>query len=173
MNEIEFSSLMTGIKTAYPSTKIADTKEAIEFWWNILKDYEYKTVNSKLLNHVKTNHFAPSISDLIIGEVYQQIPEWRKEWGKISSGMNYSELSTKGKIACNMVSHNFVELCQSDTRKSIFNMKEFERAFNEYENASRESKKELLDAIGFDYSRWEQIEQKESDETKPIDLWNV
>lgn len=51
---------------SYPNKlKVTDNVVFFNTWYEYLKDYDYSFVRENLHNHIKTNKFLPSVSDLI------------------------------------------------------------------------------------------------------------
>ena len=63
MTREEFKNIVKGIRGAYASCPIV-TQEIFDLWYAMLKDMEYAEVSKNLEKHIKTNKFAPSISEL-------------------------------------------------------------------------------------------------------------
>lgn len=63
MTREEFKNIVKGIRAAYTTSPII-TQEIFDLWYTMLKDMEYAEVSRNLEKHIKTNKFAPSISEL-------------------------------------------------------------------------------------------------------------
>lgn len=63
MTREEFKNIVKGIRGAYTSCPIV-TQKIFDLWYEMLKDMEYAEVSKNLEKHIKTNKFAPSISEL-------------------------------------------------------------------------------------------------------------
>lgn len=55
--------LITDIESFYPGRFDADA--IAKPWWKVLKHYDYNRADRELQEHVKTERFPPTISDLI------------------------------------------------------------------------------------------------------------
>ena len=60
----EFALIAAAIKTYFPRDNILPTENAMELWYEELKDLPYGIANSALRMHVATNKFPPSIADI-------------------------------------------------------------------------------------------------------------
>lgn len=63
MTREEFKNIVKAIRAAYVNSPIV-TQEIFDLWYTMLKDKEYAEVSHNLERHIKTNKFAPSISEL-------------------------------------------------------------------------------------------------------------
>lgn len=78
MSKQEFAQYAMALKSFYPKEKILETSQAMELWYQQLKDMPYGLAQKRLLEWVKTNKWSPSISE-ILGH--------QKEAGIFSIGM--------------------------------------------------------------------------------------
>lgn len=60
----EFTRYAAAIKTYFPRDNILPSKEAMDLWYEMLCDLDYKIACVALKKHVATNKFAPSIADI-------------------------------------------------------------------------------------------------------------
>lgn len=60
----EFGMLADAIKTYFPRDNILPTNEAMELWYDMLKDLDYKSACIGLKKHVASSRFAPTIADI-------------------------------------------------------------------------------------------------------------
>lgn len=68
MNKLEITEILDAIVMYYPSTfmvKPEAYKATVESWHLFLQDISKDTVTKNLIEHVKTERFPPSISDLL------------------------------------------------------------------------------------------------------------
>ena len=63
MTRGEFRNIVKGINAAYTNSPIV-TQDIFDLWYTMLKDMDYSEVSRNLEKHIKTNKFAPSISEL-------------------------------------------------------------------------------------------------------------
>ncbi|MFS0822145.1 replicative helicase loader/inhibitor [Bacillus sp. 1P02SD] len=62
MNRAEVIQLFKYIKMSYENFEVSTDK--VDFWQGIFKDQDFTTVMKKLEKHVRSNKFAPTISEL-------------------------------------------------------------------------------------------------------------
>lgn len=60
----EFGQLADAIKTYFPKDNMLPTAEAMELWFDMLKDLEYQSAVYGLKKYVSLNKFPPAISDI-------------------------------------------------------------------------------------------------------------
>jgi len=64
MTQEEFARLVMAIRTYYPKEKILPNKEAMQLWYEQLKDLDYATLSMSLQKWVNTEKWSPTIADL-------------------------------------------------------------------------------------------------------------
>ena len=64
MNVDEFAKLADAIKTYFPRDNVLPTDNAMELWFDMLKDLDYKSAYIALKKHVATSSFPPTIADI-------------------------------------------------------------------------------------------------------------
>lgn len=85
----EFAKLADAIKTYFPRDNMLPTDTAMELWYDMLKDMDYKDAYIGLKNHVATSRFAPTIADIRNGAVITQ-PEQLNEmeaWALVAKAL--------------------------------------------------------------------------------------
>lgn len=60
----EFGILADAIKTYFPRDNVLPNKQAIEMWFDMLKDLDYQSASYGLKKYVSLNKFPPAISDI-------------------------------------------------------------------------------------------------------------
>lgn len=60
----EFGMLADAIKTYFPKDNMLPTAEAMELWFDMLKDLDYQSAAYGLKKYVSLNKFPPAISDI-------------------------------------------------------------------------------------------------------------
>lgn len=60
----EFGQLADAIKTYFPRDNMLPTAEAMELWFDMLKDLDYQFASYGLKKYVSLNKFPPAISDI-------------------------------------------------------------------------------------------------------------
>lgn len=64
MSKDEFAKIAMAIRTYYPREKFLPNVQAMELWYNELKDLDYETMNVGVRKWVSTHEFSPSIAKL-------------------------------------------------------------------------------------------------------------
>ena len=64
MNKQEFKSLARAIKTYYPRDSVLPNKEALQLWYEELKDLSYEAAAASLRVHVSTEKWPPTIAEI-------------------------------------------------------------------------------------------------------------
>lgn len=129
----EFMLLASTIKETYPSANLMGNANAIEIWYNMLKDLEYRIMGETLVEYIKNNKFAPTIADL--RETYQKktIADWSAEWHKLLNGARVYELNEPAQYALKTLTRDYVDYCMKDNpAKTGQCMKDFERLYYGY-----------------------------------------
>jgi hypothetical protein len=60
----EFSIFASALRTYYPREKLLPNEQAMELWYNQLKDIPYKVAEATLNKWVATEKWSPSIADI-------------------------------------------------------------------------------------------------------------
>jgi hypothetical protein len=60
----EFSIFASALRTYYPREKLLPNEQAMELWYNQLKDIPYKVAEASLNKWVATEKWSPSIADI-------------------------------------------------------------------------------------------------------------
>lgn len=85
MNKEQFATLVAALRTYYPRETILPNKQAAELWYMELKDLPYEVAMMALREHVHTNKWSPSISELRekAAEIQNgEAPDWGEGWQK-------------------------------------------------------------------------------------------
>ncbi len=64
MTKEEFKKVALAIKTTYPSSKILETQEAMDIWYMMLKDLDYRVCQTAVLELISTSKFPPTIAEI-------------------------------------------------------------------------------------------------------------
>lgn len=64
MEKKEFAQFTMALKTFYPREAILPNQQAMELWFNELKDLEYLVLETALRKHVQTSKWPPTIAEL-------------------------------------------------------------------------------------------------------------
>ena len=65
MTKQEFSMYAMALRTFYPKEKLLQTKEAMELWYQLLKDLPYAKAESDLIKWAQYNKWSPSIAEIL------------------------------------------------------------------------------------------------------------
>ena len=86
MEKVEFLKIAEAIKTAYPKENLIPNKEAMQLWYAMLKDLDYKTVQAAVKAYIATKRFPPTIADI---RTMAQPPktDWSDAWGEVQSAI--------------------------------------------------------------------------------------
>ena len=61
MSKQEFAQYAMALKSFYPKEKILESNQAMELWYQQLKDIPYDIAQGSLIKWVKNNKYSPSI----------------------------------------------------------------------------------------------------------------
>ena len=89
----EFGRLADAIKTYFPRDPILPTDEAMELWYDMLKDLDYKAAYMGLKKHVAVSRFAPTIADIREHAAEMNVPQELNEmeaWTFVSKALRNS-----------------------------------------------------------------------------------
>lgn len=64
MNGNEFAKLAAAMKTYFPRDNMLPTDEAMDLWYDALKDIPYTVASQAMKKYVMTSKFAPTIADI-------------------------------------------------------------------------------------------------------------
>lgn len=74
------------LKTYYPKEGLLPNNQAMELWFNQLKDIDYRVAETALNAWVATNKWSPTIADLReqCAEIIQgKLPDWGDGWEQV------------------------------------------------------------------------------------------
>lgn len=97
MDREETKKIVRKIKEVYNNKfTINNPKELVDTWHEFLVDYDYDEIMNNLKEHVKSNKFAPAISDLIKQkEQREAIPSLEETKEMLARLEGYRENATK------------------------------------------------------------------------------
>lgn len=125
MNKKEFSIFASALRTYYPKEKLLPNEQAIELWYNQLKDIPYNVASATLEKWVAIEKWSPSIADLrktaveiVNGTTY----DWGEGWGQVEKAIRkygmYNEaeaMESMDDITRQTVKRlGFINICTSD-----------------------------------------------------------
>lgn len=82
INKKEFTIFASALRTYYPKEKLIPNEQAMELWYNQLKDIPYKLAEVILNKWVATNKWSPSIADIREQATELTSEEVKKDWGE-------------------------------------------------------------------------------------------
>jgi hypothetical protein len=127
MDKKEFSVIATGIKAAYPASKILEDNASMDFWYKMLADIPYKVAENAIMEHISTNVYPPNIAQirsLCVERCSPAIPGFDEAWGTVQKAMakygyyNTQEaFETMDELTLSIVKNlGWSRLCQSDNQ---------------------------------------------------------
>ena len=91
MTKDEFRVLAKGLKAVYTQPNFLPDAEAIQIWYELLKDLDYATANIAIQKHMVSSKYPPTIADIReqATEVsYGQAPLWSDGWEQVQRAMH-------------------------------------------------------------------------------------
>ena len=91
MDKQQFATIITGIKSAYPASKILADKESMEFWFMMLGDIPYEVAENAVMEHICTNIYPPNIAELrklCMERCKQPLLSFDDAWGVVQKAMS-------------------------------------------------------------------------------------
>lgn len=97
----EFARLADAIKTYFPRDNMLPTDTAMELWYDMLKDMDYRSAYIGLKNHVATSKFAPTIADIRNGAAISRPQELNEmeAWSLVSKAIRNSGYNSAEEFA--------------------------------------------------------------------------
>lgn len=149
MTENEFSMLVLGIKTAYPSFNILPSQDAVKIWYKMLKDLDYRTAEIAIMDHISSSEFPPSIADIRHKCAKQKvlIPDWGEAWAQVQIAIrkfgSYREIEaveSLDELTRETVKRiGFKSLCMTDMDNEMANRAQFRDIYNAIANRRLEN----------------------------------
>lgn len=65
MTKQEFSMYAMALRTFYPKEKLLQTQQAMELWYQLLKDIPYAKAQTELVEWTKSHRWSPSIAEIL------------------------------------------------------------------------------------------------------------
>ena len=78
MTKNEFKLILSGVIAAYPNFKVAENKESIELWYQMLSDLTGDEFSLAVKRHISKSPFPPTIAD--IRKCAAESPELKRDW---------------------------------------------------------------------------------------------
>lgn len=125
MKKKDFAIFAACLKTFYPKEKLFETEQAVELWFQQLKDIDINVLKLALSTWVATEKWSPTIADLRekAAEIEGQTPaDWSNGWDNVQKAIRYygryrqaEALESMDEITRQTVSRmGFIELCNSE-----------------------------------------------------------
>lgn len=125
MTKKEFSTLITGLKTAYPHFTFLTTEEETKFWYLMLKDIDYEIAENAIMEHISTSTYPPSIAEirkLCVERCKAPMLSFGEAWSAVQNaifkyGLNYPQeaYKTLDEITLSVVKEiGWNRLCESE-----------------------------------------------------------
>lgn len=64
INKKEFSNIFNALKSCYVQNNFLRDSESLEFWYELLKEYDYKIMQQAVIKYIKSKSFPPTPADL-------------------------------------------------------------------------------------------------------------
>lgn len=103
MSKQEFATLVLAMQAMYGDEFIG-TEEAMDVWFALLYDLDYKILSKALQKHMLTNKFKPTVAEL--REIYADlicpvISDWSEGWEQVSKAIgHYGMYRTEEAMEC-------------------------------------------------------------------------
>ena len=150
MTKDEFRVLAKGLKAVYTQPNFLPDAEAIQIWYELLKDLDYATANVAIQKHMVSSKYPPTIADIReqATEVsYGQAPLWSDGWEQVLRAMRLygsyrlqEALDSMDDLTRKAVKRlGFKELCMSEN--IAVDRANFRMVFEQLANREYETKK--------------------------------
>ena len=90
MDKKEFSIFASALRTYYPREKLLPNEQAMQLWYNQLRDIPYKVAETVLNKWVAIEKWSPSISDIrqLTSELLNGEPtDWGDGWEQVEKAI--------------------------------------------------------------------------------------
>ena len=91
MNKREFGMFINALKTFYPREKLLPNQEAMELWYEMLKDISYQAASKALQKWVATEKWSPTIADIrstVSGLENETAEDWASAWQEVTRAIS-------------------------------------------------------------------------------------
>ena len=103
MDPNQFMRWADAMRTYYPREKIMPNKQAMELWYQRLKDIDYQDAVYALNRWVSTEKWSPSIADIrtMVSEMKRDtIDDWTEGWNQVTRAISkYGYTDQTGALA--------------------------------------------------------------------------
>lgn len=91
MTKKEFAVIAVAIKAAYPASKVMADEPSMNFWYQMLRDLDYKVAENAVMEYTTTHTFPPSIAEirrLSLDRYKPAIPSFDEAWGTVQKAIH-------------------------------------------------------------------------------------
>lgn len=103
MNKQEFSKWVMALKTYYPREQLLPNEQAMELWYQALKDIPMQVAEATLRKWVATNKWSPTIAEIRENAVdvkHGDALDWSDGWDKVQLAIRrYGQYNPKEAMA--------------------------------------------------------------------------
>lgn len=94
----EFAKVAVTLKAVYSSPNFLPDKEAVQVWYELLKDLPYSVASEAVRRYVMTEKFPPTpagirerVADMVEDRALSELEAWTKAYRAIMRGIYHSE----------------------------------------------------------------------------------
>ena len=87
----EFRVLAKGMKAVYPQTNFLPDMDAVNVWYELLKDIDYQVANMAIQMHAQSSKFPPTVAEIRESAskiVHGEVKDWSKAWEEACKAMS-------------------------------------------------------------------------------------
>ena len=91
MEPKEFGMWADALKTYYPRERILPNKQAMDLWYQMLRDINYQDATKALQRWVATERWSPSIADIrktVAGLTDTTLGDWASAWNEVTRAVH-------------------------------------------------------------------------------------
>lgn len=87
----EFRVLAKGMKAVYPQPNFLPDMDAVNVWYELLKDIDYQVANMAIQMHAQSSKFPPTVAEIRESAskiVHGEVKDWSKAWEEACRAMS-------------------------------------------------------------------------------------
>ena len=87
----EFRVLAKGMKAVYPQPNFLPDMDAVNVWYELLKDIDYQVANMAIQMHAQSSKFPPTVAEIRESAskiVHGEVKDWSKAWEEACKAMS-------------------------------------------------------------------------------------
>ena len=87
----EFRVLAKGMKAVYPQPNFLPDMDAVNVWYELLKDIDYQVANMAIQMHAQSSKFPPTVAEIRESAskiVHGETKDWSKAWEEACRAMS-------------------------------------------------------------------------------------